>query len=229
MADYEFDDDELPFPAGDGGNGGEGEEVQVALVSTRDPVPLRLQQITDERTPDTMICIGTFFGDRLIARRVVPPEVLQEIDARRVFAQPVRVALAAAERPPGLQCQLFALIPAEALEEEPEEPQEPWAASVPRYEDVIGADDAEVEESEEEEDMLMAVPLGQIVRFDANRKHPDDLSREAADVLETVLDYSQPLTEVVDKVLEDLLGEVRDSDEFDRPDPTEDDSPPQAG
>lgn len=223
-----FDEQEPDFRfEPDDGHGPEPEEgaekVQVALVSTRNPVPIRTALIDDERTPESMVCVGAFFGDRLIARRVVRPEVHEAMESRAVFAEPVRVALAAAERTPGLQCQLFALVPADALREEPDEPEEPWAASVPRYEDVI-AEPAEDGDAEGEGDLLMAVPLGQIVRFSKNRKHPRDLSREAADVLQTVLDQEQPLTEVVDKVLEDLLDEVRGSDQFEPPDAAEDDA-----
>ena len=46
--------------------------------------------------------------------------------------------------------------------------------------------------------------LGHIVRFSRDRRHPDDLAAEAADVLRAVLSDDRPLTNVIDKILEDL-------------------------
>ena len=47
--------------------------------------------------------------------------------------------------------------------------------------------------------------LGHIVRLARDRKHPEDLAHEAMDVLATILTGS--VSEVVDRVLEELLGE----------------------
>ena len=51
---------------------------------------------------------------------------------------------------------------------------------------------------------MAVIPLGQIVRFDRDRRHPDSLSLEAADVLGRIVEGK--VVEVVDKVLEDLLN-----------------------
>ncbi|MBK7594382.1 MAG: hypothetical protein IPJ11_03810 [Gemmatimonadetes bacterium] len=51
---------------------------------------------------------------------------------------------------------------------------------------------------------MAAVLLGQIVRFQRDRKHPDSLPLETVDVLARIV--SGRVVEVVDKVLEDLLG-----------------------
>jgi hypothetical protein len=77
--------------------------------------------------------------------------------------------------------------------------------------------DDDDEDDEEEEDVLAAlhganadgrpmaaVLLGQIVRFQRDRKHPDSLPLETVDVLARIV--SGRVVEVVDKVLEDLLG-----------------------
>ena len=59
-----------------------------------------------------------------------------------------------------------------------------------------------------------AVPvyLGNIVRLSRDRKHPEDLAAEASDVLMTVL--TGTVSEVVDRVLEDLLEEDEVQDLF---------------
>ena len=40
----------------------------VALAATETPVELRVALVEDDRTPDGMVCMGTYRGDRLIAR-----------------------------------------------------------------------------------------------------------------------------------------------------------------
>ena len=212
-------------------------ESPVALAATDRPLPLRLATIEDERAPDGMACIGSFLGPKLVARCVVPPDAAAFLLERGLFAQPVRLALAAREEAPGLQCQLFALVdlPGDFFDtpDEEEESASPWADSVPGTaydramqegpahptrdgagaEDAEGADDEDVEDDEDDEDVddsrqerQAAVFLGQIIRFDHDRKHPDDLALETMDVLRTIVQGD--VSEVVDKVLEDLLGEA---------------------
>ena len=206
-------------------------ESPVALAATDRPLPLRLATIEDERAPDGMACIGSFLGPKLVARCVVPPDAAACLLERGLFAQPVRLALAAREEAPGLQCQLFALVdlPGDFFDtpDEEEEGASPWADSVPgtAYDRAIqdgpasaardpeGAEDGEDEEDEEDEEddepgqeRQAAVFLGQIIRFDHDRKHPGDLALETMDVLRTIVQGD--VSEVVDKVLEDLLGEA---------------------
>ncbi len=165
-------------------------------------MPLTVRLLEDERTPEGMVCMGTYRGDRLIARCVLPPDTWAQVAEHDLFGDPVPVVLVAREGPPGLQCQLYALVtlPEAMLEEEDEEEAEPWAASVP------GAGfEAETEDEEEDpSNRVVAFPLGNIVRFEKDRVHPGNLPLEAADVLRRVIDGKT--TEVVDKALEDLLG-----------------------
>jgi hypothetical protein len=190
-------------------------ERPVALAATDRPLPLRLESIEDERAPDGMSCIGSFLGPKLVARCVMPPDAAAFLLERGLFSQPVRLALAAREEPPGLQCQLFALVelPADffAGAEEGED-SSPWADSVPgaAYDREISGVPAEPEPASEpaaeesEDEQQAAVFLGQIIRFDKDRRHPDDLALETMDVLRTIVQGD--VSEVVDKVLEDLLG-----------------------
>ena len=193
----------------------------MALAATDRPLPLRLAPIEDERAPDGMSCIGSFLGPKLVARCVVPPDAAAFLLERGLFTNPVRLALAAREESPGLQCQLFALVelPGDFFNrsEDDEEAESPWAESVPgaAYErEVSGGsapgeseDDGETEDGpdgEEAADRQAAVFLGQIIRFEKDRKHPSDLALETMDVLRTIVQGD--VSEVVDKVLEDLLG-----------------------
>jgi hypothetical protein len=183
--------------SGAGGNG--GPTTPVAFVSTQQSIQLNVNEVEDDRTPEGMVCMGTFFRRRLIARSIVAPEALQELRSQEVFSDPVRLGLAAVEQEPGLQCRLYALLPAAQFREQ-EEPEEPWMASVPQYED---ASYSEQRKSDDEEEVVPLL-LGHIVRFSRDRRHPDDLAAEAADVLRAVLSDDRPLTNVIDKILEDL-------------------------
>ena len=191
----------------------------MALAATDRPLPIRLATIDDERAPDGMSCIGSFLGPKLVARCVVPPDAAAFLLERGLFANPVRLALAAREESPGLQCQLFALVelPGDFFNrgEDDEEAEAPWADSVPgaAYDRVVSGEPPAEEEAGEEEqnndsaeetDRQAAVFLGQIIRFEKDRKHPRDLALETVDVLRTIVQGD--VSEVVDKVLEDLLG-----------------------
>jgi hypothetical protein len=194
---------------------GDPPDRPVALAATDRPLPLRLVTIDDERAPEGMSCIGSFLGPKLVARCVVPPDAAAFLLERGLFTEPVRLALAAREEPPGLQCQLFALVdlPRDFLAggEEGEE-ESPWADSVPgsAYDREVNGAPApdpvrrEPEDPDAEDEQQAAVFLGQIIRFAKDRRHPGDLALETMDVLRTIVQGD--VSEVVDKVLEDLLG-----------------------
>lgn len=177
-------------------------EPGVALVLTDGPVAIDVTPIEDERTPEGMICLGTRVEGRLIARCVVPEEMARFLESHAILRQPVPLALAVREEDPGLQCRLFAVVdlPTDALNEEGDEPEEPWASSVPSS----GYDQLLNPEEGPGESQRVAVLLGHVVRFAKDRRHPDNLPLEAADVLSTLV--SGGATEVVDKVIDDLIN-----------------------
>jgi hypothetical protein len=172
--------------------------VPAAIAATAEPVQLEVGLIQDERIPAEMVCMGTYRNGRLVARSVMSPEAWEQIQAHGFFDEPLQVVLVARVAPPGLQCQLFAMVP---LPEESEEPEEPWSASVPSssYESSVS------EESGESEDPEVApVPLGNIVRYQRDRVHPESLPLETADILKKIIEGEA--AEVVDRALADLLG-----------------------
>jgi hypothetical protein len=170
-----------------------------AIAATENPVQLTVGLVEDDRIPEGMICMGSYRNGRLIARSVMPPEAWDQITQYGIFDEPVQVVLVARAGPPGLQCQLYAMVP--LPEEEDDEPEEPWASSVP------GASyEASVEDSEEDESepRVAPIPLGHIVRYERDRIHPESLPLEAVDVLRKIIDGDT--SEVVDRALADLLG-----------------------
>jgi hypothetical protein len=149
------------------------------------------------------VCMGSFRNGQLIARSVMPPEAWGQIQQYHIFDEPVQVVLVARTAPPGLQCQLYAMVPLPDLDDEPEEP---WAASVPgsTYEASL-AEDEDAEESETADDPQVApIPLGNIVRYTRDRIHPESLPLEAVDVLRRRVDGET--SELIDRALADLLG-----------------------
>ena len=191
--------------------GDAGEERPAAVLATTDqPVPLEVREIEDERVPEGMRCLGTFLDGVLVARCAVPPGAADYFSRHGVFDAPRQLVLAAREEDPGLRCELYAIVPMpsgaleELAEEDDEAPSEPWADSLPssRYEAMIAKESDGVEE---EGTPMAAVLLGQIVRFQKDRKHPASLPLETVDVLERIV--SGRVVEVVDKVLGDLLGD----------------------
>jgi hypothetical protein len=169
------------------------ENEEVALAATDRPVPLAVRRIEDERVPEGLVGLAAFLEDRMIARCAVPDDVAAMIEGQALFAHPVQLVLAAREESPGLQCRLFAVV--EVARDAPE--REPWADSVPG---------AGFDAPDEGEDPSQArVFLGQVVRFQRDRLHPDDLALEAADVLRRIVQGQA--VEVIDKVLGDLLDD----------------------
>ena len=64
---------------------------------------------------------------------------------------------------------------------------------------------AESQESAESEDPEVApVPLGNIIRYQRDRVHPESLPLETADILKKIIEGEA--AEVVDRALADLLG-----------------------
>lgn len=171
-----------------------------AIAASEQPVQLSVALVEDERVPEGMVCMGTYRAGRLVARSVVPPDAWDQILELRIFAEPVQVVLVARAAPPGLQCQLYAMVELEQAEEE-DDSDEPWASSVPKPE--FEAPD-EVEGETTGEPAVAPIPLGHIVRFESDRVHPESLPLEAADVLRKIIDGET--SEVVDRALSDLLG-----------------------
>src|SRR5687767_9978859 len=101
-----------------------------AIAATESPVQLTVSLVAGDRVPDGMGCMGSCRNGRLVARSVMPPEAWQQIQEFGIFDEPVQVVLVARAAPPGLQCQLYAMVPLPEEDEE-DESEEPWAASVP--------------------------------------------------------------------------------------------------
>ena len=65
-------------------------------------------------------------------------------------------------------------------------------------------DQADEDSAAEDEPSVAPIPLGNIVRYERDRVHPESLPLEAVDVLRRIIDGDT--SEVVDRALADLLG-----------------------
>ncbi len=175
-----------------------------AIAATESPVQLTVGLVEDQRIPDGMVCMGSYRNGRLVARSVMPPEAWAQIAEYGIFDEPVQVVLVARAAPPGVQCQLYAMVP--LPDEEDDEPEEPWAASVPgsSYEASLEESEEDEEEEDEDEPRVAPIPLGHVVRYDRDRVHPQSLPLEAVDLLRKIIEGKT--SEVVDRALADLLG-----------------------
>lgn len=184
-----------------------GAASEGVLVGTASPVWLRVEPMDHHLTPEGTVCIATVLNERVISRCAVPEETAEDFLSMELFEQPVALALNVKAGGPGLEGNLLALVP---LSDRPDEgPEEPWKRSVPGagYEEAaraVGGDEDAGDGDEAAEGQLVGVFLGQVVRFDEDRRYPDNLLREAADMLAGVV--RGRIGDVVDRVLRDLTG-----------------------
>jgi hypothetical protein len=177
-----------------------------AIAATEHAVQITVGLLEDDRIPEGMVCMGSYRNGRLIARSVLSPEAWGQIHEYGIFEDPVQIVLVARAAPPGLQCQLYAMVP--LPDEDEAELEEPWSASVPgsSYEAAVDAEGEEDDAEEDEDDgpAVAPIPLGNIIRYARDRVHPESLPLEAVDVLRRIIDGET--AEVVDRALADLLG-----------------------
>jgi hypothetical protein len=146
-----------------------------------------------------MVCLGTTLRGKLIARCVVSPDMWSLVDRTGMLRGPVPLALSAIEESPG--CSAGSLRSPTC----PRTPRTRNRRTSPGPRACRPSDyDRSVRSSEDEGPRQAAVLLGFIVRFDKDRKFRESLSDEAVDVLRKLV--SGDVSEVVDKVLGDLLG-----------------------
>jgi hypothetical protein len=179
---------------------------QVVIVTYPQPIRLEARQVQHDEVPDGTIGLAYFYERHLIARGVVTHEAVGVI--RRLLDAPVTVALAATQDGDGnIEGRVCLMLPmdSELLRgEEPSAEEEPWRASVPQP-------PAEIEESwkaepEAERPQMALLPLGNVIRTARHRNHPDDVARDAREMLENLL--SGRSRDAVNQAIDDLLDSI---------------------
>lgn len=169
--------------------------VEIRVVTPM-PVALRLEPVEREETRAGERAYATFLAgdgasERPIAVNSLPAELVESLLASALFAVPRHLMASLHEESGGLRGLVSALVPQDEVErwarahEEAGE-SEPWRASVP---DVPSFEAAASEDDEDDEEAtpVVPIPLGVVVRFPENRRHPDDVVREAADLIASLL------------------------------------------
>lgn len=190
----------------------DGEGRPAVFVTTREAIAVRIDRLDDPRAPGSS-ALAAYIDERMVARSAMPPEAIQRLIDLKLFEEPVPLGLFAYEEEPGLQCRLFALVPRTLLESDAHA-DEPWKESVPSYEGALAAgdddedDDDDEDEDDDEESPFETILLGHIVRFEKDRKHPDDLAAEAVDILQRIIHGADSLQDADRKAIDDLLGSL---------------------
>jgi hypothetical protein len=179
-------------------------DPDVVFVGTRDRIALDTDLDPERPVPegtvsvqilrrDTGIPIGQFAAVRGTLDRL-----------RGLFSEPRQVGLSCVEEYPGVVGQLLVLLPpmtlSELVGETPSPSDEAWRQSLDDEPDLGDAS----REDAEHEDQLAALHAGNVVRFAADREHPDSLTREAADLLRDAL--QGPLPPLSERLIEELAS-----------------------
>ncbi|WP_420447853.1 hypothetical protein [Candidatus Palauibacter sp.] len=172
------------------------------LVGTATPLKLDVRPIKHDLTPRNSVCIGTFHEDRAIGRCAIPRQSVDDFLEMELFDKPVALALNVRKGGPGMEGSLLALVPMDrASQGGGSERDEPWKASVPgaAYDAAIkaGGDDSGSTQ-------LVGIFLGEVVRFEGDRREPASMLREAADMLACVI--RGQVDSVGGRVIEDLTA-----------------------
>lgn len=171
------------------------------MVASAESLPLRPREVEHPSIPEDAVGLGTFLHGRLIGRQAMVAEAVAAYES--LLGTPRRLAYIAYETDEGgVEGRLAALIrPSEVRKlragSEPE--AEPWKGSVPSWE---AEEEAGGGEDVDDERHVAVLPIGVVVRMEQRRTHPDDLAREAADVLKKVV--AEGATEIVDQFLDTI-------------------------
>lgn len=199
-------------------------QEDVVFVGTRSLIPLSTELNDDRPVPtgtvsvrllrrDTGVPIGQFAATR---------DAVDQL--RGLLAKPRQLGMSCAEEYPGVVGQLLVLLPPSELTgllgDTDSGPEEAWRESLddvpdlsaeaaaeppaggPSVSDLAAASAQQEGRDEQEDDRLAALHAGNVVRFEADRQHPESLQREAADLLREALE--RPLPPLSDRLIEEL-------------------------
>jgi hypothetical protein len=155
--------------------------VQALVVSQA--LPVHVERLTGDRVPDALpegtVCLGLFMYEQLISRFAASPEEEELISELGLFAEPRRLLLYGMVHAPGVQARLMALIPESLIPDT----TEPWESASQAFEQAAEDDEPADPAVSDLFAGVRQLPVGDLVRYEALRKHPDDLATELADML----------------------------------------------
>lgn len=191
------------------------------FMASRQKLPLRGEVAREGPVPHGALPVDVFRRDSgaRLGQFAAEPESLDRL--KELLGRPRRVGLGCQPEAPGLVGHLVVLIPASDLQDlfggddpgagAPAEPGEDWRASVPEPPDLGGeGDEGSTASSEASEEGMRygALHLGNVVRFEADRKHRDDFVAEVRDLFRSALEGDLP--SVAERLMDELPSSSRD-------------------
>lgn len=191
------------------------------FMASRQKLPLRGEVAHEGPVPEGSLPVDVFRRDSgaRLGQFAGEPDSLDRL--RELLDRPRRVGLGCQAEAPGLVGHLVVLIPASDLQDlfgdaggaEPvgEPPPEAWRSSLPEPPD-LGGEGGEETATEPEgagESMRYgALHLGNIVRFESDRKHRNDFVAEVRDLFRTALEGDLP--SIAERLMDELPSGSRD-------------------
>lgn len=180
-----------------------------SLVVITHPQPLRLEarHLEHDTTPPGSTALAYYHDERLVARGIVAEDAVAAI--RSLLRAPVALALAATEDDEhNIEARVCLVLPVDPdeleryIEDDEDEPDEPWKASVPppAYEREAN-DDGEGDGQAR----LALLPIGNVVRG-AHDRHHQDVAGDAREMLDNLV--AGRAKGAVDKAIDDLLDSL---------------------
>jgi hypothetical protein len=175
----------------------------LVVVTHSKPIDLEARPLRQGSLPEGAVALGYYHDGYLVARGIVSPDAVEAIHG--LLARPVSLALAAAEDPDGnIDARVCLVLPIDPdqlpVEDEEEEPQEPWKASVPIV-------PTEIESGSDQDDpakpRLALLPIGNVVRGRKDRRHPGNVAEDAKEMLDNLV--GGRAQDAVQKAIDDLL------------------------
>jgi hypothetical protein len=176
----------------------------LVVVPHPTPITLEARSLRHNMVPEGAVGLGYYYDGRLIARSVVAAGAIDTI--RSLLAEPVSVALAAREDDDGnIDGRICLVLPVDGEEDGDDEPAEPWRTSVPTPpSEVDGA--AEPAAAPDGEPRFALLPIGNVVRHAADRRYRGDVSDDAREMLDNLLQGGG--RDAVSKAIDDLLKSI---------------------
>lgn len=186
---------------------------ELIVVTHPEPVRLEARPLTTETPPEGNVALAYYCDGKLLARGFVAREAVRAI--RGILSKPVSVALAATEDESGnIDARFCLVLPVDPdkfplNDEDNEEGNEPWRASVPTvpsFESDFDEEDSDQEERDDGRPRVALLPIGNVVRNARERHHPDDMARDLRDMLMNLIEGRS--RDAVAKAIDDLLNSL---------------------
>lgn len=192
------------------------------FMASRQKLPLRGEVVSEGPVPEGSLPVDVYRRDSgaRLGQFAGEPDSLDRL--RELLDRPRRVGLGCQAESPGLVGHLVVLIPASDLQDlfggaggaepvgEPGD-DEAWRSSLPEPPDLGGAGDEEAATEPEEPGEGMrygALHLGNVVRFESDRKHSGDFVAEVRDLFRTALEGDLP--SIAERLMDELPSSSRD-------------------